>query len=285
MTGEVGSCCSASDSPTATLSSDRLTARSDVEARYSAGDAFASRGHVAAIIPAWDEEESISAVLSEIPANAIDSVFVVLPNAEDGTAKLARAGGASVLVQETPGYGAACWEGARAAIEAGAEIIAFLDGDYCDPPGFLPLLLEPILRGEADLSLGCRDLSRFPRALPAHARLGNVAVGAMLSALLRRRIRDLPSMKVIRAADFARLDLSEMTYGFTVEMIVKAARAGLRISQLPVPYRQRLGGRSKISGSLSGTVGAAWKLCTCPLRYALWRPETAALSRAESSLT
>ena len=188
------------------------------------------------------------------------------------TARIAREAGAHVLIQLTPGYGAACWEGARFALEQGVDVIAFLDGDYSDAPGFLPLLLKPIHEGAADLVLGCRDFSACRFALPAHARLGNAAVAMAVSTLLRRRIHDLPSMKAIRARRFSELALREMTYGFTVEMIVKSVRADLRVAQVPVPYRPRLGGRSKISGSVRGTLGAAWKLCSCPMRYALWRP-------------
>jgi len=191
---------------------------------------------------------------------------------QDPTGAIASNAGATVLKQVTPGYGAACWEGALAAIERGADIVAFMDGDYADPPGFLPALVEPLLRGDADLVLGCRDFSAFPFALPAHARLGNLAVRLAMSLILRRRILDLPSMKAIRVGALHELDIQEMTYGFTVEMIVKAVRAGLRIGQVPIGYRPRLGGRSKISGSVHGSLGAAWKLCTCPLRYALWNP-------------
>jgi len=231
---------------------------------------------VGLVIPAWNEETAIGAVLSEIPPGVAASVFVVLRSEDDATARLARAHGATVLIQTIGGYGAACWDGARVAMEQGIEVIAFMDGDYSDPPGFLPMVLEPIHEGEAVLSLGCRDFSRFPLALPPHARLGNAAVLAAVSLILQRRIRDLPSMKAIRADALRQLALREMTYGFTVEMIVKSVRAGWRLAQIPVPYRPRLGGRSKISGSFRGTVGAAWKLCTCPLRYATWSPSFAA---------
>lgn len=238
---------------------------------------------MALVIPAWHEEAALGAVLSEIPAGTIDAVFVVLASDEDATEAIAHGAGATVLRQSRPGYGAACWEGALAALEQGADVIAFMDGDYSDPPAFLPLLLNPIHRGDTDLVLGCRDFSQFPLALPAHARLGNAAVLAAVSMMLRRRIRDFPSMKVIQAQKLQQLALREMTYGFTVEMIVKSVRAGLRIAQLQVAYRLRLGGRSKISGSLGGTVGAAWKLCTCPVRYSLWRPAPPAMSRPEAT--
>jgi glycosyltransferase involved in cell wall biosynthesis len=236
---------------------------------------------VALVIPAWHEEAALAAVLAEVPPATIDAVFVVVPSRDDPSADIALAHGARVLVQTSRGYGAACWEGARAAMEQGAEVIVFMDGDYSDPPGFLPMVLDPIRSGQVDFSLGCRDFARFPLALPPHARLGNALVLTVLSLILRRRVRDLPSLKAIRAEPLRQLGLREMTYGFTVEMIVKSVRAGLRIAQIPVPYRPRLGGRSKISGSVHGTIGAAWKLCTCPLRYALWRPSFAPLNQPE----
>jgi len=239
---------------------------------------------VALVIPASHEETAIPAVLAELPPGLREHTFVVLPSPEDPTGALVAAHGGQTIVQRRRGYGAACWEGALAAVDAGADVIAFMDGDYSDPPGFLPLVLDPILHGQAELSLGCRDFSGFPLALPPHARLGNALVTGVTSLILQRRIHDLPSMKAIRAPDLVRLDLQEMTYGFTVEMIVKAARAGLRLAQVPVAYRPRLGGESKISGSVRGTIGAAWKLCTCPLRYALWRPVLPNVAGAEPSL-
>ena len=236
---------------------------------------------VGLVIPVRHEEAALDAVLAEIPPGACDWTFVVLHSPADPSGHIAAARGAEILVQTNPGYGAACWEGALAAIERGAEVVAFMDGDHSDPPSYLPLVLGPIHRGEADLSLGCRDMSRSPLALPPHARLGNALVTAVLSLILRRRIRDLPSMKAIRAAHLARLDLREMSYGFTIEMILKSARARLGIAQVPVPYRPRLGGHSKISGTVGGTVGATWKLCTCPLRYSVWRPEGSLVSGAK----
>jgi glycosyltransferase involved in cell wall biosynthesis len=231
-----------------------------------------TRPRVALVVPAWNEAESIGAVLSEIPPGTVDWVYVVSGASTDGTAEIARAHGATVLGQDRPGYGAACWSGARAALAAGAAIIAFLDGDYSDPPAALPWVLAPLLDGSADLALGWRDMASHPRALPWHARLGNWLVLAALWPLLGRRLRDLPSFKAIRADRLASLELRERTYGWTTELVVKSIRAGLRIAEVRVEYRPRLGGASKVSGTFRGTLGAAWKLWTCALRYAFWRP-------------
>jgi glycosyltransferase involved in cell wall biosynthesis len=225
----------------------------------------------ALVIPAWNEPETIGAVLDEVPARTVERVYVVVGDSADPTAEAARAHGPDlrVVVPRRRGYGAACWSGAQAALGEGAEIVAFLDGDYSDPPADLPRLLRPILAGQADLVLGCRGRAEV---LPWHARLGNRLVLLSLRLLLNRTFADLPSYKAVTAAALARLDMREMTYGWTVEMLVKAARAGLRVSEIEVAYRPRLAGRSKVSGSVRGTLGAAWKLCTCAVGYATWSP-------------
>lgn len=227
---------------------------------------------IALVIPAWNEAESIGAVLSEVPPDVVDCVFVVTGDSTDGTDEIATGLGAAALPQAQPGYGAACWAGVCAAEQARTEIVVFLDGDYADPPAELPHVLAPLLTGHADVVLGPRDLARHPEAQRIHARFGNWLVLTMLSLLLRRRLRDLPSFKAIRMDCLRRLAMSEMTYGWTTELVVKSVRAGLRIVEVPVAYRPRLAGQSKVSGTVRGTVGAAWKLCTCALRYARWRP-------------
>ena len=230
----------------------------------------------ALVIPAWNEEHAIGAVLDEVPANTVDRVYVVVGDASDPTATAARARRADVrvLVPSRRGYGAACWTGAQAAARDGAEVIVFLDGDYSDPPAELPRVLAPVLSDQADLVLGCRGSAATGRIspLPLHARLGNRLVLGALRVLLGRGFVDLPSYKAVRVNALPRLDMREMTYGWTVEMLVKASRAGLRIREVEVAYRPRLAGRSKVSGSLRGTLGAAWKLCSCAIGYATWSP-------------
>lgn len=223
---------------------------------------------VSLVIPAWNEADAIGAVLDEVPPELVDEVVVVVGTASDPTAAVARAHGARVMVQRAPGYGAACWTGAEAALARGARIIAFLDGDYADPPFELARLLGPIQDGRADLTLGCRDLRRFPHALPLHARLGNALVRLVLQALLRTSFTDLPSYKAIRACALRQLEMREMTYGWTVEMLVKASSRKMRIEQIPIEYRPRRGGRSKVGGNLRGSVAAAWTLLGCAVSYA-----------------
>ena len=239
-----------------------------------------SGASVALIIPAWNEPESIATVLSELPSGVARWVFVVVGDRTDPTADIAEAHGAVPLIQSRPGYGMACFEGARVALAHGADVLAFLDGDHSDPPSELPRLLKPALDNTADLVLGSRDVSRYPSAMPVHARIGNRLVLLVLAVLLGRTFRDLPSFKVIRADVFSHLAMRERTYGWTVEMLVKAERARLRIAEVPVQYRPRLAGRSKVSGTVRGTVGAAWKLLASAVRYSTWAPARALSVRA-----
>ena len=223
---------------------------------------------VTLVIPAWNEAEAIGAVLDEVPRGLVDDVLVVVGSHADPTGAVAAAHGARVLVQAGPGYGAACWTGAEEALRQKASIVAFLDGDYADPPAALPRLLEPLQDNRADLVLGCRDLRRFPNALPVHARWGNALVCGLMRLLLQTNYADLPSCKAIRATSLRQLAMREMTYGWTVEMLAKAARAHLRIEQIDVEYRPRRGGRSKVGGDLRGSLLAAYKLLGCALTYA-----------------
>ena len=233
------------------------------------------RTGVTLVIPAWNEADAIGAVLDEVPDALVDQVLVVVGGPNDPTATVARLHGARVLVQLEPGYGAACSAGAVVALADGAQIVAFLDGDYADPPADLARVLAPLRAGRADLVLGCRDLRRFPQALPLHARFGNRLVVLLLRVLLGVRFGDLPSFKAIRGDALRRMDMSELTYGWTVEMLVKAARAGLRIERVDVEYRPRLGGCSKVGGSVRGSLCAARKLLGCAFVYSTWRPDTA----------
>ncbi|MBV9356118.1 MAG: glycosyltransferase [Chloroflexi bacterium] len=228
------------------------------------------------VIPAWREPESIGAVLDEVPAGCVDHVVVVVGSDDDPTLPVARRHGAETLVQPRPGYGAACWSGSARLLARGVDVIAYLDGDYADPPAALPGLLCTLAEHDADLVLGTRTgLARAGR-LPIHARLGNRAVCGLIELRTRRKLSDLPSFKAIRAGALVELQPRERSYGWTVELIVKALRANLRVVEHPVGYRPRLGGRSKVSGTLRGTMGAAWKLSTCAVEYSRWRPAAGA---------
>ncbi len=230
---------------------------------------------IALIIPVWNEEAVIGRVLAEVPPGSVDRVIVVDGGSRDRTVEVARAAGATVVTQRRRGYGAACHEGAAAADLA--DILVFLDGDYSDPPALIPALLAPIQAGRADLVLGSRVLGGMERgALPPQAVLGNRLVTALIALLYRRRLTDLPSFKAVRRTWLERFAMQELTYGWTTEMVVKAIRTGCRIIEVPVPYRRRGGGQSKVAGTVRGTVLAAYHLLATALRYARWSPTAGA---------
>ena len=237
---------------------------------------------VAVIIPALNEEESIAQVIAGVPRDHVDEVIVVDNGSTDRTGDVARSAGASVVREERRGYGYACAAGVAAAsrapasgaLEANAlafDVLVFMDGDGSDDASQLGALIEPLQRDQADLVLGSRVLGAAARgALLPHQRLGNALTTALIPLLYGQRLTDLPPFKAVRRSLLAELAMSEMTYGWTVEMIVKCARRGCRTVEVPVSARPRLGGRSKVSGTFKGTVLAAVYLLGTTLKYA-WR--------------
>jgi len=217
----------------------------------------------AAVIPVYNEAGAIARLLAEVPSGVLDQTLVVDGGSNDGTQEAARAAGATVLRQRGRGYGAACLTGAE---HADADLIVFLDGDYSDPPAAIPRLLAPLLAGQADLVLGSREQGRMEAgALPLHARLGNKLAVVLLRLLYRVRVSDLPSFKAIRRDQLLVLGIRDLHYGWTAEMIARAARDGLRIEEVPVDYRVRIG-VSKVSGTVKGSVKAGYAI----LRAVVW---------------
>ena len=219
---------------------------------------------VAAVIPALDESEALPRVLREFPAGAVDEVIVVDGGSRDSTAEAAREAGARVVVETRHGYGRACAVGAES---ADADVIVFLDGDGSDDPACLPRLVEPVLAGRAALSLGAR-LRREPRALLPHQLLGNRLVTLLLRLVYGVRLHDVPPMRAVRRDVYDGLALTEMTYGWPTEMIVKAARAGLPIAEVEVACRARRGGESKIAGRAVPSALAGARMLAVVARYA-----------------
>jgi glycosyltransferase involved in cell wall biosynthesis len=220
---------------------------------------------ISVIIPTYNEAHSIGRVLAEIPADLVTEVIVVDSNSTDGTPEIAGRAGARVVSEQRRGYGQACLTGVACA--SSPDVVVFLDGDYSDRPAELPLLLAPISEGHADITLGSRLAGpRMPGALPWHAAFGNRLAAGLISLLFQQRITDLGPFRAARADVFRVLALEETTYGWAVEMILKGALRGFRIVEVPVSYYPRIG-KSKISGTISGTVGAAWFIFTRILRY------------------
>jgi glycosyltransferase involved in cell wall biosynthesis len=220
---------------------------------------------VSVIIPTHNEAHAIGRVLADIPADLVTEVIVVDSNSTDGTPEIAGRAGARVVSEQRRGYGQACLTGVACA--SSPDVVVFLDGDYSDRPAELPLLLAPISEGHADITLGSRLAgSRMPGALPWHAAFGNRLAAGLISLLFQQRITDLGPFRAARADVFRVLALEETTYGWAVEMILKGALCGFRIVEVPVSYYPRIG-KSKISGTISGTIGAAWFIFTRILRY------------------
>jgi len=220
---------------------------------------------VSVIIPTRNEARAIGRVLADLPADLITEVLVVDNHSSDGTPEIAARMGARVVREPRRGYGRACLTGL--AHTSAPDVVVFLDGDYSDRPVELPRLLAPISEGRADITLGSRLTGpRMPGALPWHAAFGNRLAAGLISLLFGQRITDLGPFRAARADVLRVLALEETTYGWAVEMILKGALRGFRIVEVPVSYHSRIG-KSKISGTISGTVGAAWFIFSRILRY------------------
>jgi len=220
---------------------------------------------VSVIIPTRNEVSAISRVLADLPANLVNEVLVVDSNSTDGTPEIAAKMGACVVHEPRRGYGRACLTGLACA--DAPDVVVFLDGDYSDRPSELPILLAPIIEGRADITLGSRlQGQRSTGALPWHQVLGNRLAASLIRLLYGLEITDLGPFRAGRAEVLRALALEETTYGWAVEMILKGALQGCRIVEVPVSYHPRIG-KSKISGTLKGTIGAAWFILSLIVRY------------------
>jgi glycosyltransferase involved in cell wall biosynthesis len=207
--------------------------------------------------------------VAAIPRELVSEVIVVDNGSTDRTAGVAAAAGARVVTETERGYGAACRAGLDAA--ADADILVYLDGDASDHPREVARVLGPVARGEADLVIGSRLLGRREAgAMPPHAVLGNWLTARLVRLLYGARITDLGSFRAIRRRDLLALDMRERTYGWPVEMIVKAARRGYRIREVPVTHSKRIG-KSKVAGTLAGSLKAAYFILFTTFRHA-FRP-------------
>jgi glycosyltransferase involved in cell wall biosynthesis len=227
---------------------------------------------IAAIIPVLDEEGAIGSVVTAIPRDWIDEVIVVDGGSRDRTVAVASAAGARVLAENERGYGRACARGAAAAVEGGAEILVFLDGDGSDQPGVIPSLVQPILDRKFDFVIGSRSRGvREKGSMGAHQALAGYVIGAAVGLVYGTRYTDMCAFRAIRADALARLGMREMTYGWNLEMQMRAARGGLRILELPVPYGRRLAGQSKVAGTLRGSLKAGIRIFATIARVACER--------------
>ncbi|HMK28729.1 MAG TPA: glycosyltransferase family 2 protein [Terriglobales bacterium] len=217
------------------------------------------------IIPTHNEAQAIERVLADLPSNLVTEVIVVDSNSTDGTPEIARRMGARVIHEPRRGYGRACLTGL--ANTDNPDVVVFLDGDYSDRPSELPILLAPIIEGRADITLGSRLQERpSAGALPWHQAFGNRLAASLIRLLYGLKITDLGPFRAGRAEVLRALALEETTYGWAVEMILKGALAGFPVVEVPVSYYPRIG-KSKIGGTLKGTVAAAWFILSLIARY------------------
>ena len=217
------------------------------------------------IIPTHNEALAIERVLADLPSDLTMEVIVVDSNSNDGTPDIAARMGSRVIREPRRGYGQACLTGLASATSP--DVVVFLDGDYSDRPSELPILIAPIMEGRADITLGSRLNKNSNRgALPWHQSLGNRFAASLIRLLYGLDVTDLGPFRAGRADVLRALDLKETTYGWAVEMILKGALAGFRVVEVPVSYYPRIG-KSKISGTVKGTLGAGWFILSLIVRY------------------
>lgn len=230
---------------------------------------------IAVIIPAWNEEGSIGRVIDDLPRDLVRRVVVADNNSTDYTAEVARKFGATVVPAARQGYGSACLAGmahlAALPPEERPDIVVFIDADYSDHPDELAKVVEPILSCRAEFVIGSRLLKPQPAgALLPQARLGNALACFLMRWLFRAQYTDLGPFRAIRWEALQGLRMVDPNFGWTVEMQIKAARAGLRTQEVAVSYRPRIG-HSKITGTVSGTVRAGYKILYTIFRYGIMR--------------
>jgi len=222
---------------------------------------------IAVVIPTFNEAESIARVVGELPRAVVDRVIVADGGSVDGTPEHARNAGAEVIAVGR-GYGLACLAGARAA--ADGDIVVFMDGDGADDPDAIAALVDPIRAGSYDFVIASRARGqREPGSMSAHQLLAGLVAGWLTRLLYGVRYTDMCAFRAIRRDTLLKLGMRELTYGWNLEMQMRAARAGLRVLEVPVSYRRRLGGESKVAGSLRGSIKAGARIITTFARVAL----------------
>jgi glycosyltransferase involved in cell wall biosynthesis len=224
---------------------------------------------VTLVIPVIDEAATIGDVVRAVPRDLVEEVIVVDGGSRDETVARAREAGARVIVEPRAGYGAACRAGLRAASPA-CRIVAFIDGDGSDDPAELARLVAPILAGEKDFVIGSRARgAREHGSMGLHQLVAGRLAGRAMRLLYGVRYTDMCPLRAIRREALEGLEMRERTYGWNLEMQMRAARSGLRVLELPVRHRNRAGGASKVAGSLVGSLRASWHIARVFVRIAM----------------
>jgi glycosyltransferase involved in cell wall biosynthesis len=225
------------------------------------------RTPVVLVVPTRNEEGSIGAALANVPRRRVDRIIVADGASTDRTASMARAAGAEVI-DAGRGYGRACWLGALAADPD--AIVVFMDGDGSDRAELIEQLIDPILAGQADFVIGSRTRGERERgSMGLHQVLAGRIAGAMIKWLYRVGYTDMCAFRAIRRTDLLRLGMKEMTYGWNLEMQMRAAKARLRVLEIAVPYALRVSGESKVSGNLAASIRVSLRLASTFVRAAL----------------
>ncbi|PIP67995.1 MAG: UDP-glucose--dolichyl-phosphate glucosyltransferase [Candidatus Omnitrophica bacterium CG_4_9_14_0_2_um_filter_42_8] len=224
---------------------------------------------VSVLMPAYNEEKSIAKVISGIPKQIVDEIIVIDNGSTDNTAALAVQNGARLVREQRRGYGVCCLRGIEAISDT--DIIVILDSDYSDYPQQINRLIEPIAAGEADFVIGSRVLGRLEDgALTPQQYWGNKLAVFMIHRLFGYRFTDMGPFRAIRYESLKKLDMQDKDFGWNAEMQIKAVKSGLKIKEVPVDYRKRIGD-SKISGTISGTIKAGTKIIFTIFKYFLER--------------
>lgn len=221
------------------------------------------------IIPAFNEENSVARVLGDIPRGLVREVIVVNNNSNDDTRINAQRGAATVLDEPRQGYGFACLKGMQYIAEKpkAPDVVVFLDADYSDYPEEMVKLIDPILRNDADLVIGSRATGqRESGSMTPQQIFGNWLATTLIRWFYKVKFTDLGPFRAIRYSTLLAIDMKDKTYGWTVEMQLKTAKLGYRATEVPVKYRVRIG-KSKVSGTIKGTIGAGYKIITTIFKY------------------
>lgn len=222
---------------------------------------------IVVVIPAFNEEKAIGKVISDIPRPFVSEVVVANNASTDQTCEVATRAGAVVVDELTKGYGWACLKGIEKARELGAEIIVFIDGDYSDYPEEIPVIVSPILEQNKDMVIGSRVLGKREKgSLTPQQVFGNWLATRLIRIFYRARYTDLGPFRAITLEALDKLKMSDKTYGWTIEMQIKAAKLKMSYCELPVNYKKRIG-KSKVSGTVKGTLLAGIKIIFAVFKY------------------
>lgn len=226
-----------------------------------------SKPNISVIIPAFNEEKSIGKVVEAIPKEWVDQVIVVNNRSTDQTVKVARDAGAIVLTENRMGYGWACLLGIEKAQELDTEIVVFLDGDFSDYPEEIPQILAPIMENNVDLVIGSRALGKKEKgSLTPQQIFGNWLATRLIRLFYKGQFTDLGPFRAIKMSALNKLKMSDKTYGWTIEMQIKAVKQKLSYCEVPVNYKKRIG-VSKVSGTVKGTILAGIKIISAVFKY------------------